>query len=94
MGTEAGITKIRLVPGVLVENLEAVAARMVIGLIVDCARVSWSLKAFKTVSTLVRGLVLSSVSRWDPDMTLTLSKSVANLARWLKISSRKEYMCQ
>jgi hypothetical protein len=42
MGTEASITKIRLVPGVLAENLETVAARMVIGLFVDCARFSWS----------------------------------------------------
>ena len=94
METEAGVTKIGLVPGVLVENLETVAARMVIGLFVDYARVSWSLRAFKTVSTLVRGLVLSSVSGRDPDMTLMLPKSVANLARWLKICSRKEYMCQ
>ncbi len=94
MGTGAGITKIGLVPGVLVENLEMVAARMVIGLFVDCARVSWSSSAFKTVSALVRGLVFSSVSGWDLDMTLTLPKSVANLARWLKIRSRKEYTCQ
>ncbi len=93
-GTEAGITKIGLVPGVLVENLETVAARLVIGLFVDYARVSWSLRAFKTVSALVRGLVFSSVSGRGPAMTLTLPKSVANLARWLKIRSRKEYTCQ
>ncbi len=93
-GTEACVIKIGLVPGVLVENLETVAARMVIGLFVDCARVSWFLRAFKTVSPLVRGLVLSSVSGRDQDMTLTLPKSVANLARWLKICSRKEYTCQ
>ncbi len=92
--TEAGVTKIGLVPGVLVENLDTVAARIVMGLFMDCARVSWSLKAFKTVSALVRKLVLSSVSGRDPDMTLTLPKSVANLARWLKICSRKEYACQ
>ncbi len=94
MGTEAGITKIGLVPRVLVENLEMVAARMVMGLFVDCARVSWSSRAFKTVSALVRGLVFSSVSGRDPDMMLTLPKSVANLARWLKIRSRKKYTCQ
>ncbi len=94
MGTEAGITKIGLIPGVLAEKLKTVAARMVIGLCVDCARVSWSSKAFKTVSALVRGLVLNSVSGRDPDMTLTLPKSMANLARWLKIRSRKEYTCQ
>jgi hypothetical protein len=94
MGTEAGITKIGLVPGVLVENLETVVARMVIGLFVDCGRISWSSRAFKTVSALVRGLVFSSVSGRDLDMTLTLPKSVANLARWLKICSGKEYTCQ
>jgi hypothetical protein len=93
-GTEASVTRIGLVPGVLVENLETVVARMVIGLFVDCARVGWSSKAFKTVSALVSRLVLSSVSGRDPDMTLTLPKSVANLARWLKIRSRKEYTCQ
>jgi hypothetical protein len=92
--TEAGVTKIGLVPGVLVENLDTVAARIVMGLFVDCARVSWTSKAFKTVSTLVSGFVLSSVSGRDPNMTLTLPKSVANLARWLKIRLRKEYMCQ
>ncbi len=72
-GTEAGVTKIGLVPGVLVENLETVAARMVIGLFVDCARVSWSSKAFKTVSALVRGLALSSVSD-DVDVAKVHSK--------------------
>jgi hypothetical protein len=49
MGSEACVIRIGLVPGVLVENLETVAARMVIGLFVDCARVSWSSRAFKTV---------------------------------------------
>ncbi len=93
--TEAGVTKIGLVPGVLVENLDMVAARIVMGLFVDCARVSWTSKAFKTVSAfLVSGLVLSSVSGRDLDMTLMLPKSVVNLARWLKICSRKEYTCQ
>jgi hypothetical protein len=71
--------------------LEMVAARMVIGLFVDCARVSWSSRAFKTVSALVRGLVFSYVSGRDPDMTLTLPKSVANLARWLKIHPVKRW---
>ncbi len=93
-GNRGRYNQIGLVPAVLAENLETVAARMVIGLFVDCARVSWSSKAFKTVSASVRGLVLSSVSGRDPDMTLTLLKSVANLARWLKICSRKEYTCQ
>jgi hypothetical protein len=46
-GTEACVIEIGLVLGVLVENLETVAARMVIGLFVDCARVSWSLRAFQ-----------------------------------------------
>ncbi len=92
--TEAGVIKVGLIQGVLVENLETVAARMVLGLFVDCARVSWSLKAFRTVSALVRGLVFSFVSELDPDMTLTLPKSMANLAKWLKIRSRKEYTCQ
>ncbi len=91
--TEAGVTKIGLVPGVLVENLDTVAARIVMGLLVDCARVSWTSKSFKTVSALVSGLVLSSVSGQDPDMTLTWPKSMANLARRLKIRSRKEYTC-
>jgi hypothetical protein len=54
METEAGVAKIGLVPGVLVENLDTVAARIVMGLFVDCARVSWTSKAFKTVSALVR----------------------------------------
>ncbi len=94
METEANVTKIGLVPGVLVENLDTVAARIVMGLLVDCARVSWTSKAFKTVGALVSGLVLSSVSGRDPDLTLTLPKSVANLARWLKIRLRKEYTCQ
>jgi hypothetical protein len=79
--TEAGVTKIGLVLGVLVENLDTVVARIVMGLLVDCARVSWTSKAFKTVSALVSGLVLSSVSRGDLDMTLMLPKSVANLAK-------------
>ncbi len=92
--TEAGVTKIGLVLGVLVENLDTVVARIVMGLFVDCARVSWTSKAFKTVSALVSGLVLSSVSGRDPDMTLTLPKSMANLARWLKIHLRKDYTCQ
>ena len=87
--TEAGVTKIGLVPGVLVENLKTVAARMVIGVFVDCARVIWSSKAFKTVNALVRGLVLSSISGQVPVITLMLPKSEANLARWLKIHSRK-----
>jgi hypothetical protein len=55
----AGVTKVGLVLGVLVENLDTVAARIVMGLFVDCARVSWTSKAFKTVSALVSGLVLS-----------------------------------
>jgi hypothetical protein len=76
--TEASVTKIRLVPGVLVENLNMVVARIVMGLFVDCARVSWTSKASKTVSNLVSGLVLSSVSGWDPDMTLMLPKSMEN----------------
>ncbi len=80
-GTEASVNKVGLILGVLVENLETVAARMVIGVFVDCARVSWSSKAFKTVSALVRGLVLSSVSGQVPVITLMLPKSVANLAR-------------
>ncbi len=71
------------------ENLETVAARMVIGVFVDCVRVSWSSKAFTNVRALVRGLVLSSVSGRVPVIMLTLPKSVANLSRWLKIRSRK-----
>jgi hypothetical protein len=39
-GTEACVNKVKLIPGVLVENLETVAARMVMGVFVDCARVS------------------------------------------------------
>ncbi len=87
--TEACVNKVGLILGVLVENLETVVVRMVIGVFVDCVRVSWSSKAFKTVSALVRGLVLSSLSGQVPVITLTLPKSVANLARWLKIRSRK-----
>ncbi len=49
-------------PGLLVENLDMVAARMGMGLFVDCARVGWSLNAFKTVSTLTSSLVLSSAN--------------------------------
>jgi hypothetical protein len=47
MGIEACVNKVGLIPGVLVENLETVAARMVIGVFVDCARVSWSSKSFQ-----------------------------------------------
>jgi hypothetical protein len=36
-----------LVPGLLVENLDTVAAMMGMGLFVDCVRVSWSSNAFK-----------------------------------------------
>ncbi len=41
------MNKVGLILGVLVENLETVAARMVIGVFVDCARVSWSSKSFQ-----------------------------------------------
>jgi hypothetical protein len=71
-----------------------VVARIVMGLLVDCARDSWTSKAFKTVSALVSELVLSFVSGQDPDMTLTLPKSMANLAKRLKIRSRNGYTCQ
>ncbi len=40
------------------ENLDTVAAKMGMGLFVDCARVSWPLKAFRAVSALTSGLVL------------------------------------
>jgi hypothetical protein len=63
-----------------------------IGLFGDCARVSWSSNAFRTVSTLTSGLVLSSANGCNPVMTLTLPKSIANLAKRLKIHSRKEYV--
>ncbi len=76
------------------DNLDMVVARMGMGLFVDFVRVSWSLNAFRTVSTLTSGLVLSSANGSNLVMTLTLPKSVANLAKRLKIRLRKEYMCQ
>jgi hypothetical protein len=93
-GTGAGVPTFELVPGLLLENLETVAARIEMGLLVDCTRVSWSLNAFRTVSALTSGLVLSSANGHDPVMTLTLPKSVANLAKRFKICLRKEYTCQ
>ncbi len=41
-GTGARVPTFELVPGLLVENLDTVAARMGMGLFVDCMRVSWS----------------------------------------------------
>jgi hypothetical protein len=93
-GTGARVPAFELVPGLLVENLDTVAARMGMGLFVDCTRVSWSSNAFRTVSALTSGLVLSSTNGHDPVMMLTLPKSVANLAKRLKIHLRKEYLCQ
>ncbi len=93
-GTGEGVPTFELVPGLLVENLDTLAARMGMGLFVDCARVSWSLNAFRTVGALTSGLVLSSANRRNLVITLTLPKSVANLAKRLKIHSRKEYTCQ
>ncbi len=92
MGAGAKIPTFELVPRLLVENLDMVAARMGMGLFVDCVRVSWSSKAFRTVSALTSGLVLSSANGHNPVMTLTLPKSIANLAKRLKICLRKEYM--
>ncbi len=92
--TGAGVLIFELVPGLLVENLDMVAARMGMGLFVDCARVSWSLNAFRTISALTSGLVLSSANGRNPVMTLTLQKSVENLAERWKIHLRNEYMCQ
>jgi hypothetical protein len=94
MGAGAGVPTFELVPELLVENLDTVTARMGMGLFVDCTRVSWSLNAFRTVSALTSGLVLSSANEHDPVMMLTLPKSVANLAKRLKIHLRKEYTCQ
>jgi hypothetical protein len=52
MGAEAGVPTFELVPKLLVENLDMVAARMGMVLSVDCVRVSWSLNTFRTVSAL------------------------------------------
>ncbi len=62
MGAGAGVPTFELMPKLLVENLGMVAARMGMGLFVDCARVSWSSNAFRTVSALTSGLVLSSTN--------------------------------
>jgi hypothetical protein len=94
MGTGAGVPTFELAPGLLLENLDTVAARIGIGLFVDCARVGWSSNAFRTVGALTSGLMLSSANGSDPVMTLRLPKSVANLAKRLKIHSRKEYTSQ
>ncbi len=94
MGAGAGVPTFELVPELLVWNLDTVAARMGMGLFVDCARVSWSSNVFRTVSALTSGLVLSSTNGHNPVMTLTLPKSIANLAKRLKIRLRKEYTCQ
>ncbi len=51
MGAGVGVPTFELVPKLLVENLDMVAARIGMGLFVDCARVSWSSNAFRTVST-------------------------------------------
>ncbi len=94
MGTGAGVPTFELVPGLLLENLDMVTARVGIGLFVNCARVSWSSNAFRTVSALTSGLVLSSANGCNPVMTSTLPKSIVNLAKRLKFLSRKEYTCQ
>ncbi len=94
-GPGARVPTFELVPGLLLENLDMVAARIGMGLFMDCVvRVSWSLNAFRTVSTLTSGLVLSSANGHNPVMRLTLPKSIANLAKRLRILSRKEYTCQ
>ncbi len=49
-GTGAGVPTFELVPRLLLENLDTVVARIGMGLFVDCARVNWSLNAFKTIS--------------------------------------------
>ena len=92
MGAGARVPTFELVPGLLVENLDMVAARMGMGLFVDCARVSWSSNAFRTISALTSSLVLSSANGRNLVMTLTFPKSVTNLAKRLKIHSRKEYV--
>jgi hypothetical protein len=93
-GTGAGVPTFELMPGLLVENLDTVAARMGMGLFVDCAMISWSLNVFRTVSALTSGLVLSSANGYNLVMTLALPKSIPNLAKRLKIHLRKEYTCQ
>ncbi len=67
-GTGARVPTFELVPGLLLENLDTVVARIGIGLFVDYARVSWSLNAFRTISALTSGLVLSSANGRDPVM--------------------------
>jgi hypothetical protein len=47
VGNEAGVATFELVPRLLLENLDTVVARIGIGLLVDYARVSWSLNAFR-----------------------------------------------
>ncbi len=94
MGTEAGVPTFELVPRLLLENLYTVVARIGMGLFVDCVRVSWSSNAFRTISALTSGLVLSSANGCKLVMTLTLPKSVANLAKSMKICLKKEYTCQ
>ncbi len=53
--TGAGVPTFELVLGLLLENLDTVAARIGMGLFVDCTRVSWSSNAFRTVSALISG---------------------------------------
>jgi hypothetical protein len=66
------------------EYLDTLAAKIWMGLFMDCARVRWSLKAFKVTRAWRNGLVLSLDRGQDSDMTFTLLKSVANRAKRFK----------
>jgi hypothetical protein len=81
MGAGAGVPTFELVPELLVGNLDTVAARMGMGMFVDCARVSWSSNAFRTVSALTSGLVLSSANGHNLVMTLTFAKVHCELGK-------------
>ncbi len=93
-GTGARVSTFELVLVLLLENLDMVAARIEMGLFVDCARVSLSLNAIRTGSALISSLVLSSTNGHDLFMMLKLPNLVVNLTKRLKIRSRKEYTCQ
>jgi hypothetical protein len=88
-GTGARLPTFELVPGLLLENLDTVAARIGIGLLVDCARVSWSLNAFRTISALTSGLVLSSANRRNPFLDIDVTKIRCELGEEVEDSFEK-----
>ncbi len=84
-GTEACVNKVGLILGVLAENLETVVARMVMGVFVDCARVSWSSKAFKTVSALLGQRLGVELHKWaGSDHNVDVAKVCGELSEMVE----------